>query len=125
MKKITTVLLPTVLLATCAMAADNVANKSKEYVGEISDSQCAFAVHSKSGTHEQVRKVMGGTDELCVKSCAGMGGKYVLITSRDHKVFRLDQQELAAKFPARKVKVTGSLIEHGKTIKVDKIVASK
>ncbi len=125
MAKLKTVLLMGALLATSAFAADKNTNKSTEYLGEISDSQCAFAVHSKSGSHEQVKNLMGGSTESCTKACVGMGGKYVLMTSKDHKIFNLDNQELAAKFPGKKVKVTGSPVENGKALQVQSIVVAE
>jgi hypothetical protein len=80
------------------------------FKGEISDSQCALNVHSTTRSHEEMlkTKTMGSTNADCVRICVkNLGGVYVL-QAKD-KVYKLDNQWLAGKSPAQKVKVTGVL----------------
>jgi hypothetical protein len=80
------------------------------FKGEISDSQCAFNVHSATRSHDEMlkTKTMGSTPADCVRICVkNLGGQYVLQTK--DKIYKLDNQPLAAKSPAQKVKVTGVL----------------
>jgi hypothetical protein len=80
------------------------------FKGEISDSQCAFNVHSATHSHEEMlkTKTMGSTPADCVRICVkDLGGQYVLQTK--DKIYKLDNQSLAGKSAAQKVKVTGVL----------------
>jgi|SRR5450432_567588 hypothetical protein len=95
--------------------------------GAISDSQCAFNVHSDSRSHEWMEKkgVEGaGDDKSCTHRCVKeMGGKYVLVTKKE--VYRLSNQTLPEKFAGAKVKVTGTLDAKTHTLNVIKIEEDK
>jgi len=80
--------------------------------GEISDSQCAFNVHSLTKSHEEMLKTksgaMGSTSSSCSLYCIQhMGGKFVL-ASKNH-VYHLDNQQLPRGFVGEKVKLRGIL----------------
>jgi hypothetical protein len=80
--------------------------------GEISDSQCAFNIHSLTKSHEEMLKtksgVMGSSRSSCSLYCIQhLGGKFVL-ASKDH-VYHLDNQELPRGFVGEKVKLRGIL----------------
>ncbi len=111
------------LLAGTAMAATKPSTST--FVGEISDSQCAMNVHSRTGSHKEmlVNHSMGDTEAECVKMCVRNGGVYVLVSAKDKKVYKLSDQNTPAEYAARKVKVTGTLDKATDTIKVDSIVA--
>jgi hypothetical protein len=88
------------------------AQKPATFHGEISDSQCAFNVHSLTKSHEEMLKsksgAMGSTPASCSLYCIQhMGGKFVL-ASKDH-VYHLDNQELPRGFVGEKVKLRGIL----------------
>ncbi len=95
--------------------------------GAISDSQCAFNVHSDSRSHEWMEKkgVYGATDDKsCTQRCVKeMGGKYVLVTKKD--VYRLDDQVAPERFAGLKVKVTGTLDAKKQTLHVLNIEEDK
>ncbi len=97
--------------------------KQEVFKGEISDSQCAFNVHSATHSHAEMLKThtMGNTPADCVRMCVeNLGGVYVLQTK--DKVYKLDKQNLAEKYPAQAVKVTGVLNAKGDTIAVQSLV---
>jgi hypothetical protein len=80
--------------------------------GIITDTQCAFNVHAKGGSHDlMVKSGLGGASEkACTLHCVKqMGGDYVLVVKT--QVYRLDDQVQPEKFAGDKVKVTGSLID--------------
>lgn len=90
--------------------------------GEVSDSQCAFNVHSVNHTHDSMTKkgVLGNDARSCTLHCAKeMGGVFVLVTKKD--VYRLDNQTLSEQFAGRKVKVSGTLDAKGETLHVLKM----
>jgi len=90
--------------------------------GEISDSQCAANVHSKTRSHKEMTAThtMGKTSAECVRTCVKqMGGQYVLLSA--DKIFRLDRQDLADKLAGQKVRVKGELDKKTLNIKVDSI----
>jgi hypothetical protein len=89
--------------------------------GEVSDSQCAFNIHSLTKSHEEMLKtksgVMGSTSSSCSLYCIRqLGGKFVL-ASKDH-VYHLDNQQLPRGFVGEKVKVRGILDPKTDTIQV-------
>jgi hypothetical protein len=97
--------------------------KQEIFKGEISDSQCAFNVHSTTHSHAEMLKThtMGNTPADCVRMCVdNLGGVYVLQTK--DKVYKLDKQNLAEKYPAQAVKVTGVLNPKDNTIAVQSII---
>ena len=83
--------------------------------GEISDSQCAFNVHSNGSSHDDVIKtnVLGHTPGECTRSCVRHGGKYVLVDSVHKKVYQLSNPGLAEPFAAKKVRVKATLGQSG------------
>jgi len=87
---------------------------SRTFFGEIADSQCAMNVHSLSRSHQEMlkSKSMGGTPASCALYCIRyLGGEFVLATKSD--VYRLDDQEKAAKFVGEKVKIVGTQPKKG------------
>ncbi|HEY6443551.1 MAG TPA: hypothetical protein VIY66_09450 [Candidatus Acidoferrales bacterium] len=97
--------------------------KQEVFKGEISDSQCAFNVHSTTHSHAEMLKThtMGNTPADCVRMCVdNLGGVYVLQTK--DRVYKLDKQSLAGKYPAQAVKVTGVLNPKDDTIAVQSII---
>jgi hypothetical protein len=58
-------------------------------------------------------------DDKCVKMCVKGSAEYALFDGQS--VFKLSDQSKPAKFPAQKVKVTGTLDQKTKTIKVSSI----
>jgi hypothetical protein len=83
-----------------------------ELQGAITDSQCAFNVHSNNGSHDDMIKTRSGgsSPKECTLRCAkGMGGSYVLAV-QDH-IYRLDNQAQAEKFAGETVKITGTLVD--------------
>ena len=75
--------------------------------GEVSDSQCAFNVHSSGSSHDDVIKtnILGHTPEECTRSCVRLGGKYVLVDSLHKKVYHLANPALLEAFAAKKVRI--------------------
>jgi hypothetical protein len=115
------------VLALASYSSGKENEKPITVVGAISDSQCAFNVHSDSRSHEWMEKkgVEGAKDDKsCTLRCVKeMGGKFVLVTKKD--VFRLDDETLAEKFAGAKVKVTGTLDAKSQTLHVLKIEPEK
>ncbi|HZH82257.1 MAG TPA: hypothetical protein VFD87_03875 [Phototrophicaceae bacterium] len=119
-----------IVLTVLAMVSASVAllaagEKQQVFKGEISDSQCSFNVHSTTHSHAEMLKTntMGNTPADCVRMCVdNLGGVYVLQTK--DKIYKLDKQNLAEKYPAQVVKVTGMLNTKGDTIAVQSIVPS-
>ncbi len=117
-----------VALVVVAMVSASVAflaagEKQEVFKGEISDSQCAFNVHSATHSHAEMLKThtMGNTPADCVRMCVdNLGGVYVL-QSKD-KVYKLDKQNLAEKYPAQAVKVMGVFNPKDNTIAVQSII---
>ena len=100
-----------IVFAAAALAIS--AQAAQKFSGTITDEMCAKADHAG---------MKMGSDEKCVQECIkGMGHKYVLFDGKES--YALSDQAAAAKFPAKKVNVTGTL--DGKSIKVDKIEAAK
>ena len=113
-----------VLFCAIALAAISTSAQSGKtvFTGEISDSQCALNVHSKSQSHKEMTSThaMGNTKADCVRECVKkMGGKFVLLTA-EGKVYRLSNQEMPDQFAGEKVRVHGSVDKSG-TISIEKI----
>lgn len=100
-----------VIAAVMWIAADATAgDERRTFVGEISDSQCALNVHSLTRSHQEMlkSKSMGGSAAECANYCVKyLGGDYVLSSPTD--VYRLDNQDEAAKFAGQTVKLVGVL----------------
>jgi hypothetical protein len=91
------------------------------FKGEISDSQCAFNVHSLTKSHGEMLKSKSGAaghnSATCSIYCVTrLGGKFVL-TSKGH-VYHLDNQDLPRRFVGQKVKLRGTLDAKGEVIRV-------
>jgi hypothetical protein len=114
------VLLAAAVLTIAALNAGG--QDAKAFRGEISDSQCAFNVHSLTRSHQEMlkSKSMGGTAAECSLYCIRrLGGNLVLSARQD--VYHLDNQDLALKFIGHKVIVSGVLEAKTQTIHVVKI----
>lgn len=117
-------LLALVMVSAC-VAFLAAGEKQEVFKGEISDSQCSFNVHSTTHSHAEMLKThtMGNTPADCVRMCVdNLGGVYVL-QAKD-KVYKLDKQNLAERYPAQVVKVTGVLNAKGDMIVVQSIAPS-
>lgn len=94
------------LAGTMLVAA---ANQSKTFTGVITDTMC--------GDNHAAMKV--SPDAKCVRECVKHGSKYALYDGKN--VYVLSDQQTPEKFAAQKVKVTGTLYEKTKVLKVDSI----
>lgn len=84
--------------------------QTKTFTGVITDEMCGLD-----------HKMMNVTpDSKCVTECVKMGSKYVLVDGKN--VYQLSDPAAAAKFAAKKVKVSGTLT--GKSLAVKSIVAA-
>ncbi len=116
-----------IVLAAASYSFSKDKDDSVTVRGEISDSQCAFNVHSDARSHEwMIKKGVEGANDArsCTQHCAkDLGGKYVLV-SKD-EVYRLDDQVNAEKFAGLKVKATGTVDPKTKTMHVAKLEADR
>lgn len=81
------------------------------FEGEVTDSQCAFNVHSHNSSHDDMIRTntMGNTPEECALTCVRhRNGKYVLIDPTKKKIFHLEPQSSAGEFAGKKVRIRGS-----------------
>ncbi|HXY07304.1 MAG TPA: DUF5818 domain-containing protein [Terriglobales bacterium] len=97
------------------------AQEAARFHGEISDSQCAFNVHSLTKSHEEMLKSKSGaaghTASTCSMYCIErLGGKFVLVSGKN--VYHLDNQDLPRKFVGEKVRLHGVLDAKTDTIHV-------
>ena len=89
----------------------------RTFRGQIADTQCALNIHSLTRSHAEMlkTKATGGTEGSCATYCVRyLGGDFVL--SSKSEVYRLDNQEKAAQFAGKKVKITGTLEPKSKVI---------
>jgi hypothetical protein len=115
-----------ILTIFCAFTAYAGEQGAATFKGEISDSQCAFNVHSLTKSHEEMLKSKSGaaghTAATCSIYCISqLGGKFVL-TFKGH-VYHLDNQDLPRRFVGQKVRLRGTLDEKGDSIHVVSIDA--
>ncbi len=111
-----------VLLATSSLIA-----RDKDGVvtlrGAITDSQCAYNVHSDARTHDWMIKkgVPGAADaKSCTLHCVkDRGGNFVLVVKDE--VYRLSDQIYAEKYAGKEVKATGTVDASTHTLHVSKI----
>ncbi len=97
------------LLASASLLAGN-PGETQTFIGTITDTMCG----AKHGM------MPGQTDDQCAKACVrDTSSQYALFDGQ--QVLRLTDQKTPAKFAAKKVKVTGTLNEKNKTIKVSSI----
>jgi len=106
------------LVLACAAHGQN----SRDFRGEVSDSQCALNVHSLTRSHQEMlkSKSMGGTSNTCSVYCIEHLGGY-LVLSAGNDVFRLDRSDLVHGFEGRRVVINGTLDTKLKQIHVLKI----
>jgi len=106
----------TMLFVLMITASTSQGKERTEYIGEISDSQCAMNVHSLSRSHEEmIKKRTLGTDAApCARACVRRGGEWVLRSGDD--VYHLLYQAGVEQFSGQKVKVVGTLDEKTHTI---------
>jgi hypothetical protein len=90
-----------------------VAAASKTYTGVVTDAMC--------GKDHKMMHV--SPDAKCVVECVKAGSQYALLVV--DKVYILSDQRTPEKFAAKKVKVTGTLVQKTNTIKVDSIAEEK
>jgi hypothetical protein len=105
-------ILSAVWMLALSFAAFAGEEQPRTFRGEISDSQCAFNVHSLTQSHGEMLKSKSGAAGLSPVSCSQycidhLGGKFVL-ASKSH-VYHLDNQTLPRGFVGKKVKVYGTL----------------
>jgi hypothetical protein len=93
--------------ATLAMAAGHT------YTGTVSDNMCG-------GSHAMMKVT---PDSKCVTECVKAGAKYSLWDGKNN--YTLSDQTAAAKYPAQKVTVTGTLDAKTNTIQVTSIAPAK
>ena len=107
-----------------ALALSGVAHgqSSRQFHGEVSDSQCALNVHSLTRSHQEMlkSKSMGGTSNTCSVYCIEHLGGY-LVLSAGNDVYRLDRSDLVHGFEGRRVVITGILDLKINQIHVQKI----
>lgn len=94
----------TIMLAAAAIAA-----KPGTFTGVITDTMCG-------ASHDMMK---GHPASECVQMCVKGQSSYALYDGKN--VFNLSDQKTPAKFAAQRVKVTGTLDEKSKTIKVSSI----
>lgn len=108
-----------VVLCLLVLMADK---REQQFTGVISDSQCAYNIHSHQEMLQQ--HTMGSSEADCVKTCVKIGGSYVLLT-KENRVWQLSDQKAPAKFATQRVVVRGTPSADGKTIDVAAIAAAK
>lgn len=84
---------------------------TQTFTGVITDSMC--------GANHAMMKVT--PDAKCVVECVKHGSKYALYDGKNAYV--LSDQKTPEQFAGKKVKVTGTLFEKTKILKVDSIAA--
>ena len=111
------------MIATLAMAlsAPTRAQETALFRGEVSDSQCAFNVHSLTKSHEEMLKAKSGAAGHTAGTCSiycieRLGGKFVLVSGKN--VYHLDNQDLPRRFVGEKVRMHGVLDPKTDTIHV-------
>jgi hypothetical protein len=105
------------LLAVTALAMGQPPGQgTRTFTGLITDDVCGNAGHA----HMR----MGPTDADCVRACImSHGARYVLVEGTS--VYGLSDQQTPDGFAAQRVRVTGTLDEKTKTIRVTSIAAAK
>ena len=115
-----------ILALSWILTASAGAEESTIFKGEISDSQCAFNVHSLTKSHGEMLKSKSGAAGHNSATCSiycitQLGGKFVL-TSKGH-VYHLDNQDLPRRFVGAKVKLRGPADAKGEVLHVISIDA--
>jgi hypothetical protein len=84
---------------------------TRTFTGVITDSMCG-------GGHAMMKV---SPDAKCVRECVKNGSKYALFDGKN--VYVLSDQKTPEQFAGQKVKVTGTLYEKTRVLKVDSIGA--
>jgi hypothetical protein len=82
---------------------------AETFTGVITDTMCG-AKHTM---------MKDQPDDKCIRMCVKGSSEYALFDGQN--IFKLSDQTKPAKFPAQKVKVTGTLDPKTKTIKISSI----
>ena len=82
---------------------------AETFTGTITDTMC--------GAHHTMMKDQ--PDDKCVQMCVKGSSEYALVDGQS--VYKLSDQSKPSKFPAKKVKITGTLNPKTKTIKITTI----
>ncbi|HMC29662.1 MAG TPA: hypothetical protein VKL99_02430 [Candidatus Angelobacter sp.] len=114
-------------LAAYSFAKDKPKDSVITLQGSITDSQCAFNVHSETHSHEWMikRGVQNASDDKsCTLHCVkDMGGSYVLVVKKE--IYRLDDQVKAELFAGKNVKASGTLDAKSHTLHIFDIQEDK
>src|ERR1700733_6052766 len=100
-----------IAIAVLALAVTISVAKADTFTGVITDTMCGVKPHSMMSKDH--------TDAECVKMCAKGPHEYALLDGTN--VLKLSDQKTAAKYPAQKVKITGTYDGKTKVIKVTSI----
>lgn len=106
-------ILSSAMLALSASAP--AAPASGTFVGYVTDTMC--------GVNHVPMKVT--PDARCVRECVGNGQTYKYALTDGKVVYKLNNQELPARFAGEKVRVRGVLYEKTRTIAVESMEAAK
>ena len=98
-----------IILATVAVMAIAAAGRPQTFRGVITDTMC-------KQTHGMLP---GQPDDKCIAMCVKGASQYALYDGKD--VLKLSDQKTPRKFAAKRVKVTGTLNQKTRTIKVSSI----
>jgi hypothetical protein len=95
-----------IALASAGLAA------GEEFVGWLADEKCA-----------QEKKASSGSHGACAKQCYEKGEPIVLVTEKDGKVYRLDEDDKTFPHLGKKVKIQGTADDN--FIEVDSVTPVK
>jgi hypothetical protein len=114
-----------VLVACVAPVSGAPGTKPQVFIGGISDTQCAFNVHSNTSSHEEMIKsnIMGNTPEECVRACVKRGGLYAFVDTVNKTIYHLDDQSAASKFAGKKVQIRGVYDKQANQLHIQEITA--
>jgi len=85
---------------------------AEEFVGWLSDEKCATE-----------KKISSGSHGACAKQCYEKGEPIVLVSEKDGKVYRLDEDDLTHPHLGKKVKIQGTADDN--FIEVDSVSPTK
>ena len=101
-----TAALVAIALASAGFAA------GEEFVGWLTDEKCAAEKKATSGGHG-----------ACAKACYEKGEPIVLVTEKDGKIYRLDEDDVTLPHLGKKVKIQGTADDN--FIEVDSVTPVK
>jgi hypothetical protein len=104
-------LVRTAALAVLVLACAGLA-AGEEFVGWLADEKCA-----------QEKKASSGSHGACAKQCYEKGEPIVLVTEKDGKVYRLDEDDKTLPHLGKKVKIQGTADDN--FIEVDSVTPVK